>query len=280
MDIQVTVKKVINNNVLIAEETKLGEIVIIGKGIGIDKVEEERITDLDTDEVFILQDEEEQKQYRVLMGVVSEKLVGLMNDVVNYIQERVDKPLNEHIHPSLTDHFAFAIKRIRSGLTISNPFLTETEVLYPKEYEIARGVIELINERLNIEFPEGEVGFVALHIYSAITNRDIAELNEHSRLINEVVGIIEENFEIEFDKNSIYFQRLIRHLFFLFERTKKGEVLHEPDSLKELLKQEYNESFKMAEEVIRLVEEKLETSITDGEIVYLTMHLNRLIQNK
>lgn len=272
------IKKIINNNVIVADEVNLGEIIIIGRGIGNDRNENEIITNLDPDDVFILQDEEEQKQYKVLMGVVSEKLVGLMNDVVNYIQERVDKPLNEHIHPSLTDHFAFAIKRIRSGLTISNPFLIETEVLYPKEYEIARGVIELINERLNIEFPEGEVGFVALQIYSAITNRDITELNEHSRLINEVVGVIEENFEIEFDKNSIYFQRLIRHLFFLFERTKKGEILNEPDSLKELLKKEYIDSYKMAEEVIRLVEEKLDITITDGEIVYLTMHLNRLTQ--
>lgn len=272
------IKKIINNNVIVADEVNLGEIIIIGRGIGNDRNENEIITNLDPDDVFILQDEEEQKQYKVLMGVVSEKLVGLMNDVVNYIQERVDKPLNEHIHPSLTDHFAFAIKRIRSGLTISNPFLIETEVLYPKEYEIARGVIELINERLNIEFPEGEVGFVALQIYSAITNRDITELNEHSRLINEVVGVIEENFEIEFDKNSIYFQRLIRHLFFLFERTKKGEILNEPDSLKELLKKEYIDSYKMAEEVIRLVEEKLDITITDGEIVYLTMHLNRLMQ--
>lgn len=272
------IKKIINNNVIVADEVNLGEIIIIGRGIGNDRNENEIITNLDPDDVFILQDEEEQKQYKVLMGVVSEKLVGLMNDVVNYIQERVDKPLNEHIHPSLTDHFAFAIKRIRSGLTISNPFLIETEVLYPKEYEIARGVIELINERLNIEFPEGEVGFVALQIYSAITNRDITELNEHSRLINEVVGVIEENFEIEFDKNSIYFQRLIRHLFFLFERTKKGEILNEPDSLKELLKKEYLDSYKMAEEVIRLVEEKLDITITDGEIVYLTMHLNRLMQ--
>lgn len=280
MSYQITIKKIINNNVIIADELNLGEIVIIGKCIGCNREENEKISDLDTDEVFILQDEKEQKQYRVLMGVVSEKLVGLMNDVVNYIQERVEKPLNEHIHPSLTDHFSFAIKRIRSGLTISNPFLIETEVLYPKEYEIARGVIELVNERLNIEFPEGEVGFVALHIYSALSNRDISELNEHSRLINEVVGIIEENFEIEFDKHSIYFHRLIRHLFFLFERTKKGESLYEPESLKELLKQEYVESYTMAEEVIRLVEEKLETNITDGEIVYLTMHLNRLIQNK
>lgn len=278
MDTQIIIKKIFNNNVLIADDSKLGEIIIIGKGIAVDRNEQDDISDIDVDDVFILQDEEEQKQYKLLMGVVSEKLIGLMNDVVNYIQERVDKPLNEHIHTSLTDHFAFAIKRIRSGLTISNPFLIETEVLYPKEYEISKGVINLINEKLNIEFPEAEIGFVALYIYSAVMNRDITELNEHSRLINEIVGIVEENFELEFDKNSIHFQRLIRHLFFLFERTKKGEVLNESNSLKNLLKQEYVESYKIAEEIIKLVEEKLILTINDGEVVYLTMHLNRLIQ--
>ena len=47
---------------------------------------------------------------------------------------------------------------------MNNPFLLETESLYPKEYEVAKEVVDMINES-PIQLPEGEIGFIALHIH-------------------------------------------------------------------------------------------------------------------
>lgn len=56
------------------------------------------------------------------MPHISEKLIELMNDIMLYIQEKRNLHSNEHIHIALTDHISFAIKRLKQGLTIDNPF--------------------------------------------------------------------------------------------------------------------------------------------------------------
>lgn len=59
-----TVKKVLNNNVLIASHHKYSEVVLIGKGIGFGKKQDDVIEDKGYDKMFILKDEKEQKQFK------------------------------------------------------------------------------------------------------------------------------------------------------------------------------------------------------------------------
>ena len=72
--------------------------------------------------MFLLKSEEEQEQYKQLLAQVDEDVIEMMNDIVTHIQKRVNIPLNEHIHISLTDHIAFAIKRFQQGMGLKNPF--------------------------------------------------------------------------------------------------------------------------------------------------------------
>ena len=69
-----------------------------------------------------LKNERDREQYKLLVPHISEKLIELMNDIMLYIQEKAKSPLNEHIHIALTDRISFAIKRLKQGLTIDNPF--------------------------------------------------------------------------------------------------------------------------------------------------------------
>ncbi|GAA3322532.1 hypothetical protein GCM10020331_042780 [Ectobacillus funiculus] len=71
---------------------------------------------------LFLTNEREREQYKTLVPHVSERLIELMNDIMLYIQDRVSEPLNEHIHIALTDHIAFAIKRLKQGFAMDNPF--------------------------------------------------------------------------------------------------------------------------------------------------------------
>ena len=49
---------------------------------------------------------------------MDETLVDISNDVIYHIKKRTSQPLNEHIHIALTDHIAFAVKRLQQGLTL------------------------------------------------------------------------------------------------------------------------------------------------------------------
>ncbi|EMA6341401.1 ptsGHI operon transcription antiterminator GlcT [Bacillus cytotoxicus] len=272
------IKKVLNNNVIIANHSEHKEVVVIGKGIGFGKKAKDVLEQEQIEKMFVLKNERDREQYKLLVPHVSEQFIELMNDIMLYIQEKAQAPLNEHIHIALTDHISFAIKRLKQGLTIDNPFLVETKMLYPKEYEIAAGVVQMLNSRLQITLPEGEIGFITLHIYSSLTNSELASVNQNSRLIAQLVTLIETNLHLTLDPESIHYLRLIRHLQYAIERVKKGEKVEEAQGFADLLKAEYPVYYNLAWKLVKVMQKELQLPVYEAESIYLTMHLQRLVK--
>lgn len=274
------VEKVLNNNVIIAIHPSYGETVVIGKGIGFDRKPKDRIPLASIEKMFILTKEKEMEQYKTLVHQVDEKFIEVMNDVIFYIQQHAGAPLNEHIHIALTDHMAFAVKRFKQGIPIHNPFQYETREFYPKEYALAEHVVAEINRRLQIRLPEDEVGFVALHIFSAMTNRHVTEVKEHSRLVSDLIEIIEIKLQLKVRKDSLNYSRLLRHLMVALERIRRDESLEEPTKISEMIKNEYPEMYSLAWTLMKVIQQRLHKPVYDAEAVYLTLHLQRLAGNR
>jgi transcriptional antiterminator/beta-glucoside operon transcriptional antiterminator len=270
------IEKVLNNNVLIASHPTYDEVVLIGKGIGFGKKKGDVIEQKGVEKWFILKNEREQEQYKKLLPHVDEEFIGLMNDIIHHIRTRTNSSLNEHIHVALTDHILFAIKRLEQGMDIKNPFLVETKSLYPLEYDVAAEVVNMLNERLHIELPEGEIGFIALHIHSALTNHQLSEVNQHSQLISHLVSVVEEQLDIRIDRESIHYLRFVRHLRYAIERVKKGEKIEEPKKLLNILKETYPLCYNLSWKLIKIMQQTLQLPVDEAEAVYLTLHLQRL----
>ncbi|CUA79034.1 MULTISPECIES: glucose PTS transporter transcription antiterminator GlcT [Anoxybacillus] len=270
------IEKVLNNNVLIASHPTYDEVVLIGKGIGFGKKKGDIIAQKDVEKWFILKNEREQEQYKKLLPHVDEEFIGLMNDIIHHIRKRTNSSLNEHIHVALTDHILFAIKRLEQGMDIKNPFLVETKSLYPLEYDVAAEVVNMLNERLHIQLPEGEIGFIALHIHSALTNHQLSEVNQHSQLISRLVSVVEEQLDIRIDRESIHYLRFVRHLRYAIERVKKGEKIEEPKKLSNILKETYPLCYNLSWKLIKIMQQTLQLPVDEAEAVYLTLHLQRL----
>ncbi|MBR3120050.1 PRD domain-containing protein [Oceanobacillus profundus] len=271
-----TVKKALNNNVLIASDDEGQEVVLIGKGIGFNRKKNDTITEDAIEKLFVLRNEREQANYIKLLPQVDEAVLKTIIESINIIQARSNTPLHEKVHVALTDHTAFAITRLLKGMAIKNPFLKETKALYPAEYEIAADVVDYINQSLQVELPEGEIGFIALHIHSAITDKAIADLNKYSQLVTKLINVIEDQLEIQIDRESIHYLRLVRHLRYTIERITNNEFIEEPEKIANLLKTEYPVCYNLAWKLIKIMQQTLNTSVYDGEVVYLTMHLQRL----
>ncbi|MBA4600874.1 PRD domain-containing protein [Thermoactinomyces mirandus] len=176
----VSSQKTLNNNVVIAVNPVYGETVLIGKGIGFQKKTGTVIDEKTVEKCFILLDRKEQEQYKQLLTQVDEELVEVINEAVNHIQKRFDAPVSEHIHVALMDHIGFAIRRMKQGLTFHNPFLIEIQTLYEKEYQVAEEIVQLIHQRLGVRLPDAEIGFIAMHIHSALTRWHLAEFQQFS----------------------------------------------------------------------------------------------------
>ncbi|WP_272952407.1 PRD domain-containing protein, partial [Bacillus altitudinis] len=61
--------------------------------------------------------------------------------------QKIPHPLNHHIHIPLTHHIPFTFNPLNQPYHITNPFILETKSLYPKQYHVAKQVLQLINPR-------------------------------------------------------------------------------------------------------------------------------------
>jgi len=272
----IQVAKALNNNVIIAHHPEHGEVVVIGKGIGFNRKTGDALPLEAVEKMFILTSRYEQEQYKQLVPHVDEQLIEIIGEIVTYISRKTQTELNEHIHIALTDHLAFAIKRAEQDLAFHNPFLYETKEIYPVEYELAEYAIRLIHQNLGVDLGEDEIGFVALHINSAMTNRHISEVRGHTQLIADLVDVVESELKFTILRNTLDYSRLLTHLRFAIERIRRGEQVGEVEKLDGLLRQEYPVLYGVAEKLTLMMEQRLNQPVYRAEVSYLTMHLHRV----
>lgn len=276
MEQLLTIEKVLNNNVVIARHDAYKEVVLIGNGLGFNKKKGDVISFDHADKTFLLKDETEKEQYVNLVPHIDEDLIAFINDQLLFIEAQMDKTLNEHIHVALTDHLSFAIKRIQQNMQFSNSFLFEIESLYPKEYQVAKGVVKEFERQLGIVFPEGEIGFIALHIHSAVTDKPLRDINRDHALISQLTQLIESGLKVDLSKDNVNYHRLIQHLHRAIDRIHQGESLGDENKLQEVLKAEYPVCYNLAWKLIKVMQNQLNKPVDEAEVLYLTIHLQRL----
>jgi len=271
------VKKVLNNNVLIATHDMYDEVVLIGKGIGFQRTKGEVLTEHAVEKMFVLKDPTKQEQYKNLLPEIDEKTFDTIVEAFELIRKETNSYLNEHVLVALTDHIIFSVQRFIKGITIKNPFLIETKTLYPKEFEIAKKVVDIVKRATNLNLPDDEISFITLHIHSVLSDKNLSEINFHSRLIGELILLIESEMDIRLDKESIDYMRLIRHLLFTVERINRGETLLDSPKITLLLQNEYPFCYNLSWKLIKVMQNSLKKPVENAEAIYLTMHLQRLM---
>lgn len=276
MEQLLTIEKVLNNNVVIARHDAYKEVVLIGNGLGFNRKKGDVISFGHADKTFLLKDEAEKEQYVNLIPHIDEDLIASINEWLLFIEEQMGKKLNEHIHVALTDHLSFAITRVQKNMQFANPFLLEIESLYPKEYSVAKGVVKQVEDRMGVVFPEGETGFIALHIHSAVTDKPLRDINRDHSLISRLTELIQSELKVDLAKDNVNYHRLIQHLHRAIDRVHQGESLGEENKLQEVLKAEYPVCYNLAWKLIKVMQNQLNKPVDEAEVLYLTIHLQRL----
>lgn len=229
------ITKVLNNNVIICTKAQ-AEYVLIAKGIGFNKKSGMILQENQTiEKIYILDQKSQQDHYKTLMELANDTLIQAVIEAVNIITNSEMKVDNQKLVISLTDHIIFAYKRLKQNQLINNPFIVETKQLYSKEYKIAEKVIERLNHVLEVHFPEDEIGFIALHIASNTESLSMREMDLINELINKSVFILENDLKQTIDKDTIQYQRFIRHIQFLIKRLRNGESLKKTNAFEALL---------------------------------------------
>lgn len=265
--------KALNNNMVLIKEQGV-EKILLAKGIGFNKKFGDILEDnLEVDKVFSIEDKKNQENLKEVYNRVDGEFVAICEEALAEISEELGEELNEIIHIGLIDHLAIAMKRLKNKEQINNPFIVEIETLYSVEFEMAKKIVNKLQDKYEIDFPEGEIGFITLHIHSARNGKMLSNSIKYSYLSNKIIIYIEEKFNSKIDKRSLDYARFLSHVRFTIERVLTDTVLK--NDLTEIIKKSYPISYEIAEGASKIIEETLDKKVCDDEVAYIAMHVER-----
>ncbi len=271
---QYFVVKVFNNNVILAKSENT-EKILIRKGLGFGKKEGDLVgTDSPFEKVFTIASSETSSRFNQLITQINAPLVGICEEIIAMISTETGQPVGDEIHVRFIDHVAFAVYRLKNNDKIENPFMIEIETLYPREVELARRAVTILEKSIGINFPESEVGFIALHVHSLKNQGKLSNTIKYTYLCNSIMEIIEDELDLEIDRKSIDYARFITHLRFAIERITQNIPIK--NDLLSSIKKMYKISFRLAKKVAALIAEETNLKVTEAEIGYIAMHIERL----
>ncbi|MCA2017008.1 PRD domain-containing protein [Vibrio tritonius] len=274
------IEKVLNNNVIISTDTDNNEIVVMGKGLGFQMKPGMPIDKNKVEKVFSLertQDGNIDARYHQLLAEIPIDLLLATETIVETAQKKLPGELHPSIRISLADHLFFALERCVQGKEIQNAMLWEIKKLYPKEYALGLEALDIIKKASGIAFPEDEAGFIALHLVNAQLSEDMHNTIGITNLIRDIIQIIKYQLRIEMDEESLNYQRLVTHLkFFAHRLMHSSSVTSDDDALFQSVRLQYPQSFSCTQKIYLYVEEKFRHTMTQEEMMFLTIHIERL----
>lgn len=263
-----------NNNVVLAVDLQSNlEMVLVGKGIGFGK-KENMVTEIDAEKIeksFHAFDEKIRRNYLKYLSQINDNVLDAVEEIVSLAEDRLGK-LNEHLQVLLTDHIKFALERIKMGIGIDNPFLHEIKALYPEEFKIGKKGAEIIKAHTGIQISEDEMGFIALYLYSARQNKTINETVRDTRILRELIEIIEKELNYRINPENTAYNRLVNHL--MLEINSLTENTKNP--LLNYIKEQMTLSFSIAKKLADHLYKNKNIVISEDKAGYMAIHIERI----
>ena len=266
--------KVLNHNGVLAIDMEMKkEYILLGKGIGFDKKVNERFEAPENIQIYLLQQETDKNSTKEIINNIEPQNLEIASSIIMEAEKKFKK-VDKSILCPLSDHIAFAIKRIKNNEQISNPLASDIRALFPDEYDVACKGKDIIKEVAGIEINEDEISYIALHIHSSLGNEKISQAMEIAMLVRDCITSIEQNIEKTIDIESLSYNRLMSHIKYMAARTLKGETIKL--DMNDYIKERFQKSFEIAEDICRKLGSELNKEIKEVEIGYLAMHIERV----
>jgi len=270
--------KVMNNNVVDALDERDREIIVLGRGIGYQKHPGDTVEEFRIEKIFRLP-EQSKSQFEKLVEEIPYEYVKYTDEIVREATEVLGKKLNKNIYITLTDHLHFAIERYRQNICFQNALLWEVKKFYSREYAVGLKALKLLKEKEDVELSVDEAAFIALHIVNAEMDGNMTQTLGTPGMLKDMLNIVRYTFHMELDEDSLSYERFVTHLKFFIQRALNRQYYpSEEAELYELYKKKVPKCYDCARKIKKYMEEKTGTEVTDEEVMYLTIHISRVIR--
>ena len=272
------IAKTLNHNSFIGvEENSNQEYLVMGKGIAFGKKPGQRVEPAEDTRIYSLTELTERGNARAIVQGVSPVSLELASAVLDQAEKEFGKIDRSIVFP-MADHLDFAIRRIQNGEQISNPLTDDIRIMFYKEYKVAACIRELLKERLQIDIDEHEIGYIALHVHSAIVEENVSQAMEVARAVRDSISLVENVTGHKIDVMSLSYNRLMNHIRYMVARAVNGEKLKM--NINDYMSVKFPEAFQAAKKICEEMEASLKLPMEDIEVGYLAMHMERMMDRE
>ena len=262
----------INNNVALGVDSNGREIVVCGKGIGFPKMPY-TLTDMS---------QVQRTYYDIsahnveMFNEIPEDILAVATDIVDLARVTLNSELNPNLPITLADHLKFANERIKNNMEIYAPLSFDVESMYAKEYAIGKRALTLMKKKTGISLPASEATSIALHLINAEDRTSDMHLTlMMTKIIQDVIGIIESELAITFKKDSFNYSRFITHLRHLIQRQVRDQQIFSDNSeLYSTVRLQYPKVAACVDKIDAYFEKEYHWKYSDEEKLYLIMLIN------
>jgi len=273
------IKKVLNSSVVLATDIEQREFVLLGKGIGYAKKAGELINEQLANQIFIPIHNANMQRNVQHFSEIPPIFIAITQDIVQFAKECKNIKLSNSIFFSLPDHLNFAVERYKQNLMIPNRVLWEIKQYYQDEFNVGMYAINILNKQFDLKLGEDEAANISFHIINAEQDRPDNNALQKATLVSDIVSLLQYSLSFKIDANNFAFSRFIIHIKFFVDRLFLSQMLeNDGDStLFTEIKNKYPEAMKYAFKINDYIEHQYHTVITNEELLYLAIHIHRLM---
>ena len=275
------VVKVLNNSLVLALDETGSEIILMGKGIGFHKASGYEFGADEVEKVFVLRDRAIARSIIRLAAETDSVYFEIAKNIIDYAIDTFEMRLLEHIYLSLTDHIAFAVRRVEKGILVPNFYTQDMQHFNPNEFQIGRYALRAVKEQIGVELPDDEAGNIAFHFINAQEDHPYNEKNRKiKQLTEDVLDVVKYCYQLIYDEDSIAYSRYLTHIRLFAQRLVSNQQLPEDTSrlLYDQIAQVCTSEFSCVERIDRFVKERFGVGITNQEGMYLALHIHRVLE--
>lgn len=273
------IKRVFNNNAVSAYRNS-DEVVVFGKGVGFKKRHGDRVDPEKIEKIFVTT----QKQNAYIESLLKEiptEYVNLTMHSISAAEKMLGVAFGSSTFIAVLDHINYALIRAKKGQFVANPLLWEIRGTYAQEYRAALETLDIIEHETGIRLPPDEAGTIAIHYFNAQDpKRHLKSTYRTVEIIRSIIEVIESHFGIEFNRESVDFNRLMTHLRFfamsLMSDDYRASELHD-SFLFDQISRQYPQVYECAGLVRDVVREKVDKEVGNEELLYLMIHVQRVV---
>lgn len=273
--------QVFNNNVALVRTQEDKQAIVMGKGISFRKERGNLIQADKVEKTFVLRDETAVNDLTTLLKNVPIDFVTISYDLIDQAQKKYNYQVEDYIYVTLTTHLYGVYQRLTDdGKTVN--YLPDLSDDYPIPYAIAKDILNELGHKLGVEFPEQEQKSVALHFINAHIVDEKNKASQSEEKVDELVNLFKKELNehgIKRSQSPINYDRLIVHLKYFVARLddEKAKENAAPIAMVNGIKYECPDAWKITDQITQEVSQRLKIKISPTEQIYLTLHIQRLL---